>query len=262
MTKILSAAALAGLLSTGICQAGDLLRPSIEYAPAISEQVEHFGNIYTAGTAANFPAISSNWVAYSTLGGKYAYDPIDASFGFQFDGNVDYSVTRSAVTWAQITGHVTKAMSQQAKIGAFVGVDKSQAVSLGAEAMTTLSDDTWAQAQFAIIDSTQSSLIAYGVGGSLHQRLSNNFHLRGDVAYNNFPTLGLSLYGGEAALQYTFDTFPASIGVSGGYNYGAAASGARLGEYLISVKLQHSFGGPSEGIRGKLFRTNVLGLTP
>ena len=254
--------ALAGLFSAEACRAGDLLRPSIEYDPAISEQVEHFGNIYTAGTAATFPALSSNWVAYSTLGGKYAYDPIDASLGFQIDGNVDYSVTRSAVNWAQITGHVTKAVSQQAKIGAFIGVDKSQGVSLGAEVMTIFSNSTWAQAQFAVIDSTQTGQIAYGAGGSLHQRISNNINLRGDVVYNNYPTLGLSIYGGEAALQYTFDTFPVSMGVSGGYNYSAAASGVGLGEYLISGKFQYSFGGPSEGVRGKLFRTNVLGLTP
>ena len=265
MKSIYAAVAMICLLAPTIAYGADGVQPETvnipPSPPSQSSPVESFGNIYTAGAAYTFPSLNSNWYSKSTLGGKYAYDPISGSIGFQFDGNVDYSTNTSSIMWAQGTAHLTKAISQDSKIGAFVGYDKSQTISFGAEGLTTLSNNTWAQAQVAIIDSTQASLIAYGFGGSVHQKLSNNFNLRADSVFNTYPTLGLSAYGADAAIMYTLDSAPASFGLTGGYNV-LTASGVGIGEYTLAAKIQYSFGGPSDGVRGKLFRTNVLGLTP
>ena len=257
MKSIFAATVVFGFLNIASSQAADDAKlPSDAQNP-----VESFGNIYTASTVYEFPSISSNIGISSTLGGKYAFDPRDNSLGFQLDGNVEYSLTNSNLIWAQGTGHVTKTINQDSKIGAFAGIDKTRTASLGFEALTTLSNTTWVQGQVAILDATQTGSIGYGAGASVHQRLGGNWNLRGDLAYNNWPTAGVSAFGAEAAVLYTFDTAPVSIGLSGGYNYLTAAN-LGLGEYLTSLKVQYSFGGPSDGARGKLFRTNVLGLTP
>lgn len=265
MNKLVATAFLIGMATSTTVWGADLvqLEPEVTLPPPppLRGTIESFGYIYVAATAFSFPALSSSVQEAATLGGKFAYDPIDHSLGFQLDGNADYAVSGQNLSYAQATGHITKAISDETKIGAFAAIDKSSRAAVGFEVLTTLSDRTWAQTQTALLDATQTGTLAIGVGASIHHRLGDNWNLRGDLNYVNFSSLGVSSYGGDAALQYTLETIPVSLGVSAGYNY-VTAAGLGVGEYLASAKVQYSFGGPSDGVRGKLFRTNALGLTP
>ena len=260
MNKLLVSSLFAIFAVASLAHAADDLRPRMNDSGS-----EDFGHIYTAASEAYFPAAGPRWTSYVTLGGRYAHDPVDGLVGFQFDGNLDYSATGSAIQWAQGTAHLTHLTSDQSKIGAFIGYDKSQTVSLGIEGLLTFSDHTWAQLQVAALDPTKlgflGSELGYGVGASIYQKLNDNFNLRGDLAYNNFPNFSTSAYSASGTVQYTFDTAPFTLGFTGAYNY-LKVGGVGLDEYVATTKLQYSFGGPSEGARGKLFRTDVLGLTP
>ena len=261
MLKLFAGSLVISSLLTGVAMAADGVDLGLRSLPAPeSSQNEFFGHVYTAGNAQQF-ASDGLWRGYSTFGGRVAYDPADHGIGFQGDGKWDYSFSPSQIYRAQATGHVTKTISDETKIGAFVGYDKFQRASLGFEALTTLSPTLWVQGQMAVIDATPSSTIGFGAGGSVHQSLGSNFNLRGDLMYLNYTSINVSAYGVAVGGQYTLSSMPLSIGLSGGYNYYNFA-GTTDSEILITSKLQYSFGGPAEGVRGKLFRTNVLGLTP
>ena len=259
LKKLLISSVFAIVASMGAAQAADDLRPTVDETGS-----EDFGHIYSAGSIAYFPNLSTS-SSYGTIGGRYAHDPLDGSFGVQLDGNLDYSITGNAIQWAQGTAHVTHVTGEQGKIGAFVGFDKSNTLSLGVEGLWAFSDSTWAQVQIAALDPTKAGFLGnelgYGAGASIYQKLNDNFNLRGDFAYNNFPNAPASIYGASATVQYTFDGMPLSLGLSGAYNY-ATIAGIGVPEDVVTTKLQYSFGGPSEGARGKLFRTDVLGFTP
>ena len=261
MLKFLTGSAVIGSLLTGMAMAADGVDLGLRSLPAPeSSQNEFFGHVYMGGSAQQF-ASDGLWRGYSTIGGRVAYDPADHGIGFQADGKMDYSFTSSQIYRAQGTGHVTKTISDETKIGAFVGYDKFQRASFGFEALTTLSPTLWLQSQMAVIDATTTGNIGFGAGGSIHQSLGSNFNLRGDLMYLNYTNINSTVYGAAVGGQYTLSAMPLSIGISGGYNYYNLA-GTTDSEILITGKLQYSFGGPAEGVRGKLFRTNVLGLQP
>jgi len=252
MRTFLAVAAF-GLLSTVSAQAADL--------PSGYGTGDYFGNIYTAVTGYEIPSVSSDINTNYTLGGHFAYDPAMQGFGYQVDGLVRYGSATSDISWYQLTGHVTDIMANGMKVGAFVGYDKMQTASLGAEVLYSLSDATWVQAQVAVLDPTKTGELGWGVGGSINHHLTQNVSLRAEAAYNDYPTPGLSAYGAEIGMLYTFDETPVSVGLSAGYNR-MITSAAVLDEYQVSLKLQYSFGGMAEGAQGKLFRTSVLGLDP
>jgi hypothetical protein len=265
MKKLLCASSFALLALFGSAQAADQdLRQGYDVSQTENTN-EDFGHIYSGAALGYFPDLAGKYFQYGIIGGRYAHDPLDHSVGYQFDGGLQYSISGSTIQWAQGTAHITHMTSDEGKIGAFVGLDKTNTVSLGIEGMLALSENTWAQAQVAALDPTQlgflGSELGFGAGASIHHKLNDNFNLRVDGNYNNFPNNGLSAYGFAGTVQYTFDDEPITIGLSNSYNR-LEAGGVGLTEYISTAKVQYSFGGPTEGATGKLFRTNVLGLTP
>jgi hypothetical protein len=66
-------------------------------------------------------------------------------------------------------------------------------------------------------------------------------------------------WGAVAGFDYIFDGMPLSLGLQGGYesiNY----NGTVTNQITTSTKLTYSFGGPSKGAEGKLFRSGLLGF--
>lgn len=109
----------------------------------------------------------------------------------------------------------------------------------------------------------QFNLADYGAVVALgaNQHLGDNWSLHGDLGLMNM-TLGSTsstemAWGAVGGFDYTFDGMPLSLGLQGGYesiNY----NGAVTNQITTSGKLTYSFGGPSKGAQGKLFRSGLL----
>ena len=109
----------------------------------------------------------------------------------------------------------------------------------------------------------QFNLADYGAVVALgaNQHLGDNWSLHGDLGLMNM-TLGSTsstemAWGAVGGFDYTFDGMPLSLGLQGGYesiNY----NGAVTNQITTSTKLTYSFGGPSKGAQGKLFRSGLL----
>ena len=109
----------------------------------------------------------------------------------------------------------------------------------------------------------QFNLADYGevVALGANQHLGDNWSLHGDLGVMNM-TLGSTsstelAWGAVGGFDYTFNGMPLSLGLQGGYesiNY----SGTTTNQITTSAKATYSFGGPSKGAQGKLFRSGLL----
>src|SRR5665213_550230 len=109
----------------------------------------------------------------------------------------------------------------------------------------------------------QFNLADYGAVVALgaNQHLGDNWSLHGDLGVMNMilgSTSSTELaWGAVGGVDYTFDGMPISLGVQGGYE-SIDFNGTTTNAITTSTKLTYSFGGPSSGARGKLFRSGLL----
>jgi hypothetical protein len=153
---------------------------------------------------------------------------------------------------------------------------------VGVEALQSFSDQTWIQGRVAFVDPMNVKLTAsdgvttdsesgsdlFGdiiggmAGASLHHAFTQNISARAEATYlglhardaGNLAVVNVALTG-----NYTFENMPLSLGVSGGYA-SLIADGESTDSFTASTKLTWSFGGPSQGSSGKLFRGGSLGF--
>ena len=313
MNLKLSASAIAFLAMTGAASAGDL-RPSID-----DQGTEYFGNVFIGAgiETGRVPAVPSGvgidvQIPRVDFGGKFAFDPVDGSTGFQLDANGAYSdmglafgtnTVSGSVIKGEAMAHITHGFNDHFKFGGFFGVESqnltfnsttnpglsrvlnADASTIGVEGLYVFSDQTWLQGHVGLVDmnylsdvntmktpnfsSTVSDFfgahLGYGAGASVNHTFNQNFGVRGDIAYTNFTANAVNpnfdILSTKATLQYTMDTMPLTFAISAGHDSTSWYTDGG-GSYNGDLKIQWSFGGPSEGTRGKLFRTNVLGLTP
>ncbi|MDP8996999.1 MAG: hypothetical protein M3O03_08370 [Pseudomonadota bacterium] len=64
-------------------------------------------------------------------------------------------------------------------------------------------------------------------------------------------------WGAIGGVDYIFDGMPLSLGLQAGYE-SIDYNGTTTNAVTTSTKLTYSFGGPSSGARGKLFRSGLL----
>lgn len=263
MKNIFGAAIVALLALTGAAHAADDLRPSYD-SQAADLQNEDFGNVYLSGSFLYLntsPAITKDTEA---VGFKYAHDPLDGSFGAQIDGNMNFNTSGTIGTYKGV-GHITHQLGDNSKIGFAVMYDSLNNLGLAVEDLYAFNNSTWVQAQIGVIGNTYSSSFptpaTYAVGSSINHVLNQNFSLRGDVAFWNYNQANLNEVDALATLQYTLDNFPISLSVGAGYD-NLFSSTSSISGYSADAKLQWSFGGPSNGVHGKLMRANVFGLMP
>ena len=155
----------------------------------------------------------------------------------------------------------------------------SQALGVGIEGLIAISDASSLQGRVAILDrydgltttnggagpiSTETfNLIPANFGylvavGGNHQ-FNENLSARADLTYYNIlPTVSNDKFiMASAALQYTLDSMPLSLGLVGGLEEQSSSTGWTNTTYLGS-KITYSFGGPSNGAKGKLFRSGLF----
>lgn len=155
---------------------------------------------------------------------------------------------------------------------------------IGIEGLTELNDSTWVQGRLGLVDpiylsatindgTTKSSdsatdilgeNIGATVGASLHHRLTDNINLRAEGSYVLFGAASdakINILSVAAGANYNFGALPLSLGVTGGYSF-MDVDGSSSDGFSASTKLTYSFGGPSVGSTGKLFRSGAIGLTP
>ncbi len=153
---------------------------------------------------------------------------------------------------------------------------------LGVEALTEVDDATWLQGRVGIIDPVyinatindgvtvetfkKTDILGKNMGGmagaSIHHRFNQNISGRAEVAYSHIGVstdasidiLNLGITG-----NYTFDQTPLTLAVSGGYTAMAFDDTSSDGVSL-RTSATWSFGGPSSGATGKLFRSGALGF--
>jgi hypothetical protein len=159
------------------------------------------------------------------------------------------------------------------------------ATTAGVEGLYSLSDHTWAQGHIAVTDLNYVGAIAsdgttivsgsttdllsknlgYGLGGSLHHSFNQNWSARGEAAYTHFGpqilTNSVDLLSTRATVQYAMDSFPVTVAYGLGYDSSSWMPGGN-GGFTSDLKFQWMFGDGAPGVRGKMFRTSVLGLTP
>lgn len=109
----------------------------------------------------------------------------------------------------------------------------------------------------------QFNLADYGAVVALgaNQHIGDNWSLHGDLGVMNMilgSTSSTELaWGAVGGVDYTFDSMPLSLGLQGGYE-SIDYNGTTTNAITTSTKLTYSFGGPSSGARGKLFRSGLL----
>lgn len=109
----------------------------------------------------------------------------------------------------------------------------------------------------------QFNLADYGAVVALgaNQRIGDNWSLHGDLGVMNMilgSTSSTELaWGAVGGFDYTFNGMPLSLGLQGGYE-SIDYNGTTTNAVTTSTKLTYSFGGPSSGARGKLFRSGLL----
>jgi hypothetical protein len=155
---------------------------------------------------------------------------------------------------------------------------------VGVEALVMVDDETWMQGRVGLIDpvrisatlsdgttSTSDSYVdvlgdsvGFAIAGSVRHGFTSNFSMRGDLGYTQVDVTGdndnLGMFNALATAQYTLDNMPISVAVTGGYARTTFDDYSQNG-VQGSAKLLWSFGGPSSGTRGKLFRSGIFGLS-
>jgi opacity protein-like surface antigen len=258
----------------------------------------YYGNVHAAvaaDVALTSPVI---FVPYLNLGGKVAYDGGPGSFGTQFDMDLDYtnlswispSITTSSVNLTTIdsAAHLTYIVTDNNKIGAFVGASSltlsasgssltAGLLGFGVEDVVAINDETSFQVRAALLgpafisgtydDGTgpqsasallDTGVLGYSVMGGVSHKLTSNISARLDASYVKFGS-DLGLYNGAITGQYTFDTMPMTFGVTAGYG-AAGFAGLWSDNVSLSAKATYSFGAPSSGVTGKLFRSGLFSL--
>jgi hypothetical protein len=256
----------------------------------------YFGN-WHVGASTYIDNIEDNdiWVPSLNVGGKLAYESGESNWGWQVDADLDYSnfnwvspnisATGYIMNWDN-AAHMTYRTSDTGKVGFYgalanteIKVDGDRlnvtSLGLGVEGLTTISDTTWIQGRVGLYDPMYVSLTGAGsetdffgdligatVGGSVHHAFTSNVSGR---LMANYTYLGVSdaadvhAISLGAAVNYTFDSMPLSVGVNAGYTE-AAVSDFSDGGLTVGSSLTYSFGGPSQGSTGKLFSSGITGF--
>jgi len=154
---------------------------------------------------------------------------------------------------------------------------------LGVEAMFALSDQTSMQVRAAILQQVYTSLttdtgtgpttssgynpfsgpLGFSVAASASHYFTPNISARADANYAQFnlssTNSNLSLYNAALTGQYNFDSMPLSLGTTAGYG-GVAANGSWINDWSLSARATLSFGGPPQGVKGRLFRSGLFSV--
>lgn len=101
--------------------------------------------------------------------------------------------------------------------------------------------------------------IGLSVMAGASKRFSNNISARVDANYLTWPALSQSNLQASVTGQYNLDEEPIALGATVGYDL-ANVSGLPTGAAFAKMRATYSFGGPSFGASGKLFRSGILGL--
>jgi hypothetical protein len=155
---------------------------------------------------------------------------------------------------------------------------------VGVEGLMEFNDSSWVQGRAGLVDMVYlSATVSDGVtttsgsdtdflgddigaaaSASIHHRFGYNIVARAEASYMALSVASdadINLLGLAVGANYVFDSMPLSLGVTGSYNR-LSVDGASGDGYAASTKLTYSFGGPSSGSTGKLFRSGAVGLTP
>jgi hypothetical protein len=153
---------------------------------------------------------------------------------------------------------------------------------LGAEGLFAVGADTSMQVRAAILmpaylngvlDTGAGPVTQTGIGpdfsklgymvaaGASHQ-IGSNISARLDASYANFSVKDLGTNVSElntsVSAQYSLESLPLSLGMTWGYVHETVQGAGSDGIYS-TAKMTYSFGGPSQGAHGKLFRSGLLG---
>ena len=209
------------------------------------------------------------------------------------------TTTSVGLTTVDSAAHLTYITSNDNKVGAFAGVSTlslstginsgtnsasvtAGLVGAGLEDIVAVTDDTTIQVRVALftpafvsatydtgsgpqtVNATlNTGIIGYSIMGGLSHRFTSNLSARADASYADFGggimTDSLMLYNGSLTGQYTFDETPVSLGLSAGYG-GASYAGTSMDAFTFAAKASYSFGGVTDGVTGKLFRSGLFSL--
>ena len=155
----------------------------------------------------------------------------------------------------------------------------SQSLGVGVEGLIAISDTSSLQARVALLDRYDSLITTNGGAGPVstetfnlipasfgylaaiggNHQFNQNLSARADLTYFNIlPTASNDQFiMASAALQYSFDSMPLSLGIVGGLEEQSSSTGWTNTTYVGS-KITYSFGGPSKGATGKLFRSGLF----
>jgi hypothetical protein len=104
--------------------------------------------------------------------------------------------------------------------------------------------------------------LGYMVAAGASQQLRHNISARVDATYANFTVkdigANISEMNAQLSTQYTFESIPLSWGAAVGYGR-ETVNGTSNDTFTATNRLTYSFGGPAEGVHGRLFRSGVLG---
>jgi hypothetical protein len=156
------------------------------------------------------------------------------------------------------------------------------AATLGVEALTDIGENTWVQARAGLIDPvyikasyfdgitrdsvSKTDIFGKNIGGmanaSLHHRFSDSTSGRVEAAYtrigidseSDINMISIGLTG-----NYTFDQMPLTLAATGGYS-ALVFDDLDSDGIFVRTSAIWSFGGPSSGSTGKLFRSGALGF--
>ncbi len=204
----------------------------------------------------------------------------------------------SDISYFDAAAHLTTLLSQDTKIGVFAGTAglglsgitlpanylnyaHTQNFNVGGpmfgggvEALYAFSPTTSVQTRAALLapnlirvlgfqsiggNAAYPTPLGLGIMAGVSHRLSQNISGRVDGTYINWPSLGQSQAQVAITGQYNLDEQPIALGATVGYDL---VSGAPVDATGIFGKIRatYSFGGPSNGAAGKLFRSGILGV--
>ncbi len=143
--------------------------------------------------------------------------------------------------------------------------DNNTSVQLRAAALTTIVNQTGLDTGTGLVNTGGFGIDFSNLGGTVsvggNRQLNENWSLNGDLgmfylSQGSISTNWLS-YGGQFGAKYTFDGMPFSIGVKAGYQ-ADQVNGVSAGHFASATTFTYSFGGPSHGAEGKLFRSGLF----
>jgi hypothetical protein len=295
---------------------------SADFGPRVQngDDTQFFGNIHISaienqvtpggGSSVTFPAIN--------IGGTFSIEPIESNIGLQFDfGGDGYSETwirptipaEGTNTDAMAVIHGTYIVNDDIKVGVFGGTEginqnltkitsptftflgqtnlasasnKLKIASFGAEALYSLSPETWIQARAGLVrpmsattsftdattalttttsfDLSQDRGYEFGLG--YRTGFGSNFSVRADANFISIlPSAGgyANRFNTLLTGQYIFDSMPLAAMAQVGYQKETYNSGNNYDDISVSTGLSWSFGGVTDSVRGKLFRSAGYG---